>query len=204
MEDKFGKDGSKLLRMKGADFNKVSTDIYGAMQSSLAKATGDSLLKNYSPWLHNFDPTSIGHAIEVPGEMGRCGVCACVKWSPQNTGQYDGKSKPLPEYHVKIAGFDEKVVCVHLTSPLRSQGCTPYRLWWLIVVNKCADFWGAKICPQQSVYDCTSVFSVQVCDAQCTCYASGHNHFCCTLSFWSSAWREGKGMVVEQTSVVVW
>ena len=25
------------------------------------------------------------------------------------TGQYDGKSKPLPEYHVKIAGFDEKV-----------------------------------------------------------------------------------------------
>lgn len=24
-------------------------------------------------------------------------------------GQYDGKSKPQPEYHVKIAGFDEKV-----------------------------------------------------------------------------------------------
>ena len=24
-------------------------------------------------------------------------------------GQYDGKSKPLPEYHVKISGFDEKV-----------------------------------------------------------------------------------------------
>eukprot|EP00731_Ephydatia_muelleri_P028749 Em0020g393a len=91
VEDKFGKDGSKLLRMKGADFNKVSGEIYGAMQASLAKAMGDSLLKNYSPWLHNFDPTSVGHAIEVPG-------------------QYDGKSKPLPEYHVKIAGFDEKVL----------------------------------------------------------------------------------------------
>lgn len=25
------------------------------------------------------------------------------------TGQYDGCSKPLPEYHVKISGFDEKV-----------------------------------------------------------------------------------------------
>ena len=25
------------------------------------------------------------------------------------TGQYSGKSEPLPEYHVKIAGFDEKV-----------------------------------------------------------------------------------------------
>lgn len=24
-------------------------------------------------------------------------------------GQYNGKSEPLPEYHVKIAGFDEKV-----------------------------------------------------------------------------------------------
>ena len=25
------------------------------------------------------------------------------------TGQYTGKGKPLPEYHVKIAGFDERV-----------------------------------------------------------------------------------------------
>lgn len=24
-------------------------------------------------------------------------------------GQYDGMSKPLPEYHVKIAGFDQRV-----------------------------------------------------------------------------------------------
>ena len=35
-------------------------------------------------------------------------------------GQYSGKSEPLPEYHVKIAGFDEKVcsVCtsVHITT----------------------------------------------------------------------------------------
>ena len=25
------------------------------------------------------------------------------------TGQYSGHSEPLPEYHVKIAGFDERV-----------------------------------------------------------------------------------------------
>ena len=68
VEEKFGKDGSKLLKMKGADFSKLSGEIYGAMQTSLAKATGDSLLKNYSPWLHNFDSTSIGQSIEVPGE----------------------------------------------------------------------------------------------------------------------------------------
>ena len=28
--------------------------------------------------------------------------CCCL-------GQYDGLSKPLPEYHTKISGFDEKV-----------------------------------------------------------------------------------------------
>lgn len=27
-------------------------------------------------------------------------------------GQYDGKGKPLPEYHVRISGFDERVCCV--------------------------------------------------------------------------------------------
>ena len=27
-----------------------------------------------------------------------------------NVGQYDGSRKPQPEYHVKIAGFDEKVL----------------------------------------------------------------------------------------------
>ena len=25
-------------------------------------------------------------------------------------GQYDGKSKPIPEYHAKIAGFDSKIL----------------------------------------------------------------------------------------------
>ena len=30
------------------------------------------------------------------------------------TGQYDGTSEPLPEYHVKIAGFDEKVCGLYM------------------------------------------------------------------------------------------
>lgn len=25
------------------------------------------------------------------------------------SGQYDGLRKPMPEYHVKVAGFDERV-----------------------------------------------------------------------------------------------
>lgn len=28
---------------------------------------------------------------------------------PVIAGQYDGRSKPLPEYHAKITGFDERV-----------------------------------------------------------------------------------------------
>lgn len=28
---------------------------------------------------------------------------------PFIAGQYDGRSKPLPEYHAKITGFDERV-----------------------------------------------------------------------------------------------
>lgn len=31
---------------------------------------------------------------------------------PHVVGQYDGRSKPLPEYHAKITGFDERV-CFH-------------------------------------------------------------------------------------------
>lgn len=30
-------------------------------------------------------------------------------FSPHIVGQYDGRSKPLPEYHAKITGFDERV-----------------------------------------------------------------------------------------------
>uniref|UniRef100_A0A8C3LKH7 DNA-dependent protein kinase catalytic subunit n=1 Tax=Chrysolophus pictus TaxID=9089 RepID=A0A8C3LKH7_CHRPC len=59
----FGKDGSKLLDMKAAEF-----------------------LRN---------------ELEVPG-------------------QYDGKGKPLPEYHVKISGFDERIMVLEsLRKPKR-------------------------------------------------------------------------------------
>jgi len=34
------------------------------------------------------------------------GVCVCV------TGQYGGVSKPMPDYHVKVASFNDTVSCV--------------------------------------------------------------------------------------------
>ena len=33
----------------------------------------------------------------------------CFLTTLVSTGQYDGRSKPLPEYHAKITGFDERV-----------------------------------------------------------------------------------------------
>lgn len=69
VDEKFGRDGSKLLKMKLSDFIKLSGEVNDAMRSSLLKTTGDSLLKNYSPWLHNFDSTCTSRSIEVPGEF---------------------------------------------------------------------------------------------------------------------------------------
>uniref|UniRef100_A0A3B4GTT0 DNA-dependent protein kinase catalytic subunit n=1 Tax=Pundamilia nyererei TaxID=303518 RepID=A0A3B4GTT0_9CICH len=47
-------------------------------------------LKEYSPWLSGFKADSFRNELEIPG-------------------QYDGRAKPLPEYHAKITGFDERV-----------------------------------------------------------------------------------------------
>uniref|UniRef100_A0A8C5C632 DNA-dependent protein kinase catalytic subunit n=1 Tax=Gadus morhua TaxID=8049 RepID=A0A8C5C632_GADMO len=47
-------------------------------------------LKEYSPWLSSYKADAFRNQLEVPG-------------------QYDGRSKPQPEYHAKITGFDERV-----------------------------------------------------------------------------------------------
>lgn len=47
-------------------------------------------LKDYCPWLANFHSTDFETVLEIPG-------------------QYNGLQKPLPQYHVKIAGFKGKV-----------------------------------------------------------------------------------------------
>nr|CAH7756351.1 unnamed protein product [Callosobruchus chinensis] len=47
-------------------------------------------LKDYSPWLAEFSADKLNAELEIPG-------------------QYDGQSKPLPQYHVKIAGFSPEV-----------------------------------------------------------------------------------------------
>lgn len=47
-------------------------------------------LKDYCPWLANFHSVDFDTVLEIPG-------------------QYTGLKKPLPQYHVKIAGFQSQV-----------------------------------------------------------------------------------------------
>ncbi|XP_051784693.1 DNA-dependent protein kinase catalytic subunit [Erpetoichthys calabaricus] len=83
----FGKSGSKIPEMRHGDFYKTASKLQQLMKE-FGKEPGN--LKEYSPWMSDFRPEVLGNDLEIPG-------------------QYDGKSKPLPEYHAKIAGFDERV-----------------------------------------------------------------------------------------------
>ena len=66
-EEKFGKDGSKLFNMKGKDFIEQFMMIYENMKVGLGKTTGAALLKDYSPWLHDFNANNYSETLEVPG-----------------------------------------------------------------------------------------------------------------------------------------
>ncbi|XP_069076234.1 DNA-dependent protein kinase catalytic subunit isoform X2 [Pleurodeles waltl] len=87
MDKLFGKDGSKLLNMELKSFTTVADSLLSKMKEC-QKEPGN--LKECSPWMSEFKPEFLKNELEIPG-------------------QYDGKSKPLPEYHVKISGFDERV-----------------------------------------------------------------------------------------------
>ena len=52
--------------------------------------TPPGTLKEYSQWLSDFQAANFDQDLELPG-------------------QYTGLSKPLPEYHVKINSFDDRV-----------------------------------------------------------------------------------------------
>ncbi|XP_070603834.1 DNA-dependent protein kinase catalytic subunit [Erythrolamprus reginae] len=86
-DDHFGKGGSKLLDMNASVFNKVALSLFVKMKKC-EKEPGN--LKECSPWMSEFKPEFLRTELEIPG-------------------QYDGKGKPLPEYHAKISGFDERI-----------------------------------------------------------------------------------------------
>lgn len=81
--------------MEYKSYKSVTDDLMTKIRAALGRTTGARLLKDYSPWLSSFQAHLYSESIEVPG-------------------QYDGHSKPLPEYHVKISGFDEKVSSLYM------------------------------------------------------------------------------------------
>ncbi|XP_008051625.2 DNA-dependent protein kinase catalytic subunit [Carlito syrichta] len=92
----FGERGTKLPSMKLSDFNNITSSLLSKM-NKYAKPPGN--LKECSPWLSNFRVEFLRDELEIPG-------------------QYDGRGKPLPEYHARIAGFDERVkVLVSIRKP---------------------------------------------------------------------------------------
>ncbi|XP_069477126.1 DNA-dependent protein kinase catalytic subunit [Ambystoma mexicanum] len=98
MDKLFGKGGSKLPDMEIKSFTKVAESLLSKMREC-QKEPGN--LKECSSWLSEFKPEFLRNELEIPG-------------------QYDGKCKPLPEYHMKISGFDERVkIMASLRKPKR-------------------------------------------------------------------------------------
>ncbi|BFZ03143.1 hypothetical protein BsWGS_06182 [Bradybaena similaris] len=92
----FGNNGKKLADMNQKAFNAAYDKIMNLLKQETKNGgklpvNAPVKLKDYCPWLAAFNPNKNGRDLEIPG-------------------QYDGLQKPLPEYHVKIAGFDERVL----------------------------------------------------------------------------------------------
>ncbi|XP_021104653.1 DNA-dependent protein kinase catalytic subunit isoform X3 [Heterocephalus glaber] len=83
----FGNGGSKLSKMKLSDFSDI-TDMLVLKMKKDSEPPGN--LKECSPWMSEFKVEFLRNELEIPG-------------------QYHGRGKPLPEYHARISGFDERV-----------------------------------------------------------------------------------------------
>ncbi|CAO3576402.1 unnamed protein product [Absidia cylindrospora] len=85
-----GKNGSKIRTMSDRQRAKLMKYYQTNIQNQKLPGAPE-LLKSYSPWLSSFQSTNFKEQIEIPG-------------------QYNGRSKPDPESHVKIASFDERLL----------------------------------------------------------------------------------------------
>uniref|UniRef100_A0A8C5C786 DNA-dependent protein kinase catalytic subunit n=1 Tax=Gadus morhua TaxID=8049 RepID=A0A8C5C786_GADMO len=93
---KFSQVGLKILGPQGTKLfesrkdKKLRIQVEDLMRDMRFFQKEPGNLKEYSPWLSSYKADAFRNQLEVPG-------------------QYDGRSKPQPEYHAKITGFDERV-----------------------------------------------------------------------------------------------
>jgi DNA-dependent protein kinase catalytic subunit len=78
----------KMLSNKQIEM-KLKRLCSGGEMNEFSKTLKDGNIGDYSPWLKSFK-RNIGRDLEIPG-------------------QYTGKMKPLPEYHIRIESFDERI-----------------------------------------------------------------------------------------------
>ncbi|KAK6170524.1 hypothetical protein SNE40_018898 [Patella caerulea] len=90
----FGKNGEKLVNMTAKEFQSQFIRLNGEFdkhKKPRGKLIPPTSLREYCQWLADFNPNRDSRELEIPG-------------------QYDGLAKPLPEYHIRVAGFDERVL----------------------------------------------------------------------------------------------
>uniref|UniRef100_A0A8C5BIH0 DNA-dependent protein kinase catalytic subunit n=1 Tax=Gadus morhua TaxID=8049 RepID=A0A8C5BIH0_GADMO len=88
LEKILGPQGTKLFESRKDKKLRIQVEDLMRDMRFFQKEPGN--LKEYSPWLSSYKADAFRNQLEVPG-------------------QYDGRSKPQPEYHAKITGFDERV-----------------------------------------------------------------------------------------------
>ncbi|XP_059900479.1 DNA-dependent protein kinase catalytic subunit [Gadus macrocephalus] len=88
VEKILGPQGTKLFESRKD--KKLRNQVEDLMRDMRCFQKEPGNLKEYSPWLSSYKADAFRNQLEVPG-------------------QYDGRSKPQPEYHAKITGFDERV-----------------------------------------------------------------------------------------------
>ena len=65
----FGKNAEKLVKMKLKEYDQQMVQLQDGMKAGLKRCEGAGLLKDYSPWLQNFQSTNYHFTIEIPGEV---------------------------------------------------------------------------------------------------------------------------------------
>jgi DNA-dependent protein kinase catalytic subunit len=92
IESYFGKEGAKLPTLEPRKFEDSVNDLSRQMDAAMMqymKSSASSKLTEYSTWLSRFDESehsARGVYLELPG-------------------QYTGKCKPQPEYHIRISRY---------------------------------------------------------------------------------------------------
>ncbi|RXG71024.1 DNA-dependent protein kinase catalytic subunit, partial [Armadillidium vulgare] len=96
----FGQNGEKLKSLSVDMLLKGRKEMNDSLEMRNIKSFSRNL-NDYSPWLATFNSSNYRDEIETPG-------------------QYQGLSKPIPEYHIKISSFNQNLLLMEsLRVPMR-------------------------------------------------------------------------------------